>query len=84
VIADRGYRGEEGVVATPNIHDSLETSNFKKRARARHETFNKRIKNFKIIAGPFRHSLDRHSVAFEAVCVLVQYDIENGHPLFEI
>jgi DDE superfamily endonuclease len=83
VIADKGYRGEDQL-RTPNRHDSRQVSDFKTRARARHETFNKRIKSFKVLSQQFRHKVEKHKVAFEAVCVLTQYDVENGHPLFDI
>jgi len=46
VIGDNGYRGEKGVVSTPNAHDPKELRHFKSRARARHETFNSQLKNF--------------------------------------
>jgi hypothetical protein len=82
-IADRGYTGEDKL-ATHNPFDSKETIDFKKRARARHETLNGRIKNFKVLDKPFRHGVDNHKVVFEAVCVIVQYELENGHPLFNV
>lgn len=84
VVADKGYRGETGKISVPNKHDSLITSAYKTRARARHETFNQRIKSFKMMQEDFRHGVKKHKIAFEAVCVLVQYDIENHHPLFQI
>jgi hypothetical protein len=31
---------------------------------------------------PFWHDISQHKQRFESVCVAVQYDIENGHPLF--
>ena len=83
-IGDRGYRGEQGKVSIRNPHDSAEVKAFKKRARARHETFNGRIKNFKVLEERFRHGVDKHQSVFEAVCVILQYEMENGHPLFDI
>jgi hypothetical protein len=84
VIGDRGYRGEPEKVSTPNRHDSYTAATFKRRAQSRHETYNQRLKSFQILGGKFRHKIEKHKVAFEAVCVIVQYDMENGHPLFEI
>ena len=54
------------------------------RARARHETFNGRIKNFGCLDDRFRHGMEKHKICFEAVCVIVQYQLENGSPLFDI
>lgn len=84
VVADKGYRGEPDKISVPNTHDSLIASDYKKRARSRHETFNQRIKSFNIMKEQFRHGVARHQIAFEVVCILIQYDIENDHPLFQI
>jgi hypothetical protein len=87
-IADSGYSGVRGGgVSTPNRLDTAEVKEFKRRARARHENFNGRIKNFGVLSQTFRHKknrLEKHQTAFEAVCVIVQYQLENGSPLFEI
>jgi hypothetical protein len=90
-IGDRGYEGVPGI-SWSNKEDDYETYTYKKRARARHETFNARIKRFEVLSKKFRsyhdHSgetvHDRHRAVFVAVCVVVQYDMENGHPLFEV
>jgi hypothetical protein len=93
--ADRGYRGEPAL-RLPNDRDTDIAKGFKKRSQARHETLNSRLKSFKILSTRFRHSHngrkqqqgvtchDNHKVIFEAVCVLLQYDMENGHPLFAV
>lgn len=92
--ADRGYRGEPQL-RIPNVRDAPLVKEFKKRSQARHETFNARLKSFKILSTRFRHRHshrgnnsdtchDNHKAVFEAVCVLIQYDMENGHPLFAI
>jgi DDE superfamily endonuclease len=84
IIGDKGYRGVDDKISTPSGDESKNVKAFKGRARARHETFNKRIKSFGIIQLQFRSDIALHRMAFEAVCVLVQYDIETNHPLFEI
>jgi hypothetical protein len=83
-IADNGYRGEPNTLSTPNAHDPIELRKFKSRARARHESLNARIKNFKCLAERFRHGIQKHRICFEAVCVIVQYQMENGSPLFDV
>jgi hypothetical protein len=83
VLADNGYRGQDHQISTPNVHDNEAIKEFKKRAKSRQETVNKRIKDFKIIGSRFCHALEKHKIAFESVCVIVQYDFDNGHPLFE-
>ncbi len=83
LIGDNGYQGEP-CISTPNEFDSSIVKTFKERARARHKTFNKRIKEFKIVDERFRHGVAKHKIVFEAICVIAQYDMENGRPLFDI
>lgn len=83
MIADKGYRGEEQI-SFPNNQDSEVLKKFKNRARARHEMVNARFKEFKALDERFRHTLTKHKSVFEAVCTLVQYEIENGRSLFSV
>jgi hypothetical protein len=83
-IGDTGYRGEPTKVSITRPGDSAEVKKFKARVKSRHETFNARIKSFNVLNTAFRHAVTRHKECFESVCIAVQYDIENGHPLFEI
>ena len=96
IIADRGYNGERGleVLSVPShLHDSLVAANFKRRARARQETFNARLKEFKILAVAFRHlkklpteeeySLEEHKRVFYSITIMVQYDLKY-RSLFDI
>jgi len=85
VIADRGYSGDDQpMLALRNKHDTDEVKDFKSRACARHESFNTRIKSFACLTKEFRHGKDNHRDVFFAACVLKQYDLENGHPLFDV
>jgi hypothetical protein len=83
VIGDKGYRGEKAIISTPNSHDPEDVRHFKSRVRARHESFNAKIKNFACLDVRFRHGIVKHRICFEAVCVIVQYQLENGSPLFD-
>lgn len=83
-IADQGYRGEKEILCTPNSRDTPALREYKTRARARHETFNGRLKNFASLDNQFRHGMAKHKICFEAICVIVQYQLENGAPLFDI
>jgi len=84
VIADSGYGGLPEVISTPNSFDSVEVAKMKSRARCRHETFNGRLKNFGCLRLGFRHDLEKLGPCIEAVAVVVSYQIENGHPLYEV
>jgi hypothetical protein len=84
-VGDSGYRGEPAKIAVTRDGDSGEVkASFKARIKSRHETFNGRIKSFKILDHAFRHGFEQHQRVFESVCICVQYDIENGHGLFEV
>jgi hypothetical protein len=77
VIADEGYR-VEAQITTRNRVDSTAVKEFKGWVTARQETFNKRLKDFKILAKGFCHGVAKHQMVFEAVCVLVQYKLETA------
>lgn len=83
-IGDFGYRGEASLISFPNAQDSKQVQKFKSRALKRHENFNALIKVFEVLAGRFRHSEAKFGMAFEAVCVLCQYKLENEMPLYDI
>lgn len=83
LVGDRGYKGEDQVLL-PNSLDEEAIKKFKKRASARHESFNSKIKKFSILSECYRHPIDLHPVVFEAICVLTQYTMEIESPLFEI
>ena len=83
VIADMGYRGDIKVftkldAATPEKRQIIQ------RIRARHETINRRIKTWMILGGKYRHGLNKHGIIFQAVLVIEQLSMENGHPPFQI
>ena len=85
VYGDKGYVGvPRHVLSGHNICDTDEVKEFKRRVGARHESFNKRLKAFKALDERFRHNVAKHKVVFEAILVLVQYDLEHGHPLFKL
>ena len=83
-IGDKGYRGEADKIMTPNAHDVLDVRNFKGRARARHETFNKRMKNYCVMDDRFIHGEVLHKTCFDCVLVLCQYQMDMGEPLFDV
>jgi len=87
-IGDEGYRGEPSKVSTRNQFSSDEFKHFTNRVRARHETVNSRLKSFGILNQVFRTKgssrMETHKSAFEACCVIVQYEIDNGNPMFKV
>ena len=77
VLGDLGYQGD-GRCVTPANDQSDEI----RRVRARHETANRRTKQFCITSSVFRHNISLHSQCFHATCNLAQLMIESGEPLF--
>jgi hypothetical protein len=75
-IADSAYRSSEKVSVSCS-HDSPELRRFKSRARARQESFWRRLKCFKCLGERYHHPIDKHRMIFEAVCVVVQYQFEH-------
>lgn len=89
VIADRGYRTsvphEQRKLSLPNRLGNPEVERLKARARSQQESFNGRIKNFKVLYETYRHDVvTKHKLAFEAVVVTVQYQMDNGMPIFDV
>lgn len=86
-ISDRGYRSskpDEEFLSTPNELDPSILHNFKSRARLRQETFNGRLKKYGSLQQTFRHGMEKHKFVLEAVCVIVQYQMDNGSKLFAV
>ena len=89
VIGNSGYKGEPSKLSTSVDEHSDKVKEFFARSKSRQETINTRLKSFNVLSGRFRHGkgvenkLEAHQRVFEAVCVLVQYDLKF-HPLMEI
>ena len=76
VIVDEGHRDEE-CFKDP---DEIIAPRLKGRIRARHESANRRIKQFHALDHTFRHRLSRRSIYFHAAANLAQLMIENEDP----
>jgi hypothetical protein len=82
VIADSGLKGS-AKASTPKPGHLKEAKLFMSRVRSRMETLFKRFKDFGILRQQFRHDLDFHMEILHAVSVIVAYDMENVHSLFD-
>lgn len=67
-----------------SITEPKEKERMAKRVQNRHETVNKRFKQWAILEQPFRHDVINHRDVFSAVVVITQLAIENGEPLFDV
>ena len=88
VEADDGYLGEDPLhakVPKSMVHGHDEKMLVvRTHVRRRHETANKRIKQFGCVATKFRHDISLHGCCFRACTVLTQLAIEHGKPLFGV
>ena len=83
VLADSGLKGS-AKASTRMASNSHKMKHFRARAQGRQETLFKRFKDFGILKQRFRHGVELHRTVLDAVAVVVQYDMENGHPLFDV
>ena len=85
VEADDGYRGEHPRhCKIPDPLDTVSAAIMRQRVMQRHETVNKRFKNFGCLKQVFRHNLIFHSSCFRAVAVVTQMAFNNGEPVFQV
>jgi hypothetical protein len=87
----REVRGRQGISWGAPVHQTpvdygitALAKEEKKNVRARHETVNKRFKQFGCLHERFRHDAAKHGDVFRAVAVITQLAIENGEPLFGV
>jgi hypothetical protein len=85
-IAARGFNSqfasERKHFALPDYMDSKPLSNHKSRARLCQETYNRRLKHFECLSSTFKNGFEKHGIALRAVVVMVQYQMDNGSPIF--
>ena len=81
---DAGYPGEKDFLRKKGVHDTKEEEKEDSEKRARHETVNRRFKQWEILKQQFRNEKEKHQMVFYAIAVLTQMDIDNGNVLFSI
>lgn len=86
VEADDGYIAEapERVRCPKCVTVPQERKAMMSVVRSRHETINRRLKQWRILKTMFRHDITMHETAFTAVAVMTQIAISNGEPLFDV
>ena len=89
-IADDGYKGEPTKILITRNEQPRDMKIWIGRVKARQEVLHTRLKSFNILDHRFRHGtstedrMDLHQMAVEVVCIVIQYDYENGNPPFEV
>jgi len=87
-IVDRGFHTkfehERKHFSYPDLMDSKDLHNFKSRTRLRQETFNSRLKHFSSMSETFKNGFVKHGIAVRAIAVIVQYQMDNGSPIYAV
>ena len=83
VVADKGYRGDSKC-RTPAHLVSLTDKRACNKALARHETVNKRLKQFKVLKEQFRHPLHKHKDCFYASAAATQVMFNRGEKPYKV
>lgn len=78
-MADKGYKDASCFILPTPLNKSQHSV-----IMARHETVNKRLKQFEILNQRFRHQLEKHPMIVQAVVNITQLMLQNGHPLFSV
>jgi hypothetical protein len=83
VEADKGYRGRNIKARTPDDCVSQVDRAAKVRALMRHETVNRRLKQWGCMQQRWRHAREKHKIAFCAVVVCTQTAFDLGERPFQ-
>ena len=81
-VADKGYRGVVKCM-TDFDAESKEHKAFMSNARARHETVNRRLKEYQSLKQLWRHDVNKHHLVFKCVVTIVQLEFNYGHGPFQ-
>ena len=83
VVADKGYRGSTSVITPDDSHDNRHRE-MMAQARGRHETVNRRFKQWQCLKQLWRHDRHKHHLVFKAVLCVVQLEFDYGHGPFQV
>eukprot|EP00957_Ditylum_brightwellii_P074309 5646132-Ditylum_brightwellii.AAC.1 len=72
------------MLCTPRWFDYPDMLNFKSRACLCHKSLNEQMHNFKAMSDTWRHGGEKLGIAFEAVAVTIQYQMDSGEELFSL
>ena len=77
-VADKGYKDKKFFIMPDQQNKKVH-----ERIMSRHETVNKRLRQFSVLRQVFRHDIKKHPICFHAVVNITQIILENGSPLFK-
>ena len=88
VVTDGVYSTKTNVdyqdkLALPSLCDSKELHNFKACLKSCHEGVNGKCVKYQALSTEYCHTHSNHVYIFEAICTLVQYQMDHGSPIFD-
>jgi len=83
VEADKGYKWDDRC-RNPDSYVSRSDQRASRRARARQETINHRLKVFNVLNRTYRHDRRKHQWCFVSCAVLVQMSINNNEKPWQV
>ena len=83
VVGDLGYKGETKVLTELDANSKTHKRAMAK-LRARHETLNRRLKQFRCLGDKYRHDRNKHILVFKAAAALTQISIDLGDIPFQV
>lgn len=86
VEADDGYVGDapQYIKCPKSMGHHKATDEMQSIVRRRHETINKRFKQWNCLKQIFRGDITEHGMYFRFCAIVTQLCIENGEPLFSV
>lgn len=81
---DAGYKGETDFLRSRDVYTTEKEKREKSEMRARHETVNRRFKQWQILKQQFRNDRKKHKMVFYAIATLTQIEISNGNVPFSV
>ncbi len=87
---DSGYCREPGKIVCIEDGHNDEFKEFMLQTKNRQESLHSWLLEFHVVSHSFRHGtsianrMEDHQLCVQSLCVIVQYNMTNGHPLMEI
>jgi hypothetical protein len=86
VESDYGFRGvlPQFSKCPSSIGTLVECEAMQQRIRSRHETVNKRYKQWKLLKSIYKGKIEHHGSYFRVAAILTQLNIDYGECLFDV
>ena len=83
VLADRGYRGDSKILTEDDAKNKKHRRSIAL-ISARHETVNRRLKQWNSLNEVWRNEDNKHGIVFRSIITITELEIRYGRPLFHV